>query len=99
MVLYRNHFKLQQKDPIYNRIWKSAVMLRYKIFFWLLIHDRINSRNFLKRKNFHIPSYSFVLCTLDTEETSYHLIWDCPFALGCWDSITTQRSRGISIHD
>ena len=74
-------------------------MLKYKIFFWLLIHDRINTRNLLKRKNFHIPSYSRVLCSLETEETAKHLMWDCPFSLGCWDSITPHRARGISIQD
>ena len=75
------------------------VILRYKIFFWMLIHDRVNTRNLLNRKSFHIPSYNCVLCALDTEETSQHLIWDCPFALGCCDSITTERFRGISIYD
>lgn len=65
--------------------------------FWLLIHDRVNSRNLLHRKSFHLPSYSYELCQSNTEETTLHLFWDCDFSLNSCNSIIGHRSRGISV--
>ena len=86
-------------SPLFKRIWKSAAMLRYKIFLWLLLHDRVNVRNLLARKHFHLPNYNCELCNCSCEETSLHLIWDCPFALQCWDSIVPSKVRGINAFD
>ena len=97
--LYHTFFDMEPRHSIFRYLWKAAAILRYNFFFWLLIHDRINTRNLLQRKTFNVPSASCVLCDHETDETSYHLIWDYPFALGCWDSITTHRQRGISIYD
>jgi hypothetical protein len=74
-------------------------MLRYKIFFWFVLHDRVNSRNLLHRKSFHLPSYNCELCHQHTEETALHLFWDCEFASECWGSILGRWKRGISIFD
>ena len=59
-------------SPLFKRIWKSAAMLRYKIFLWLLLHDRVNVRNLLARKHFHLPNYNCELCNCSCEETSLH---------------------------
>lgn len=85
--------------PIFRQLWKCAVMPRYKIFFWLLLHDRINTRGLLDRKNFFLPSKNWAICTLTADETVLHLFWDCPFAFDCWESINIQRVRGISVID
>ena len=81
----------QHKPTIFKHIWKNATMLRYKVFAWLLIHDRINTRNLLKRKKFHRPSHNCVLCNAKPEETSQHLFRECDFALDCWSSITNRQ--------
>lgn len=85
--------------PIFMKIWKSAVMPRYKIFFWLLLHDRINTRGLLHRKNFYLPSVNCAICTLESDETILHLFWDCPFAYDCWESLGLHKFRGISAMD
>jgi hypothetical protein len=63
-----------------------SVSKKIKIFIWLLFRDRINSKNLLKRKNYNIEGgdYNCVLCNLNVEELSYHLIFQCPFSLECW---------------
>ena len=73
--------------------------LRHKIFIWLLLHDRINTRNLLNRKSMHLTSYNCALCSDNTEETLLHLFWNCPFALQCWDTIIPSKPRGISAFD
>ena len=60
---------------------------------------RVNTRNLLQRRSFHLPSYNCELCDVHTEETALHLFWDCSFALNCWESLLGSRQRGISVYD
>lgn len=68
-------------------LWKSNCQPKHKVFFWLLVKDRLSTRNILRRKNMHLDSYDCVLCNSLTEETADHLFVDCPFATMCWDLI------------
>lgn len=97
--MYKELTKGQQAAPLFKKLWKNATMLRYKIFFWLLLHDRVNTRNMLQRRSFHLPSYNCALCQMSTEETYQHLFWDCDFAFNCWQSLLGPRRRGFSIFD
>src|SRR3954463_11806504 len=85
--------------PIFKHIWDNCCILRYKIFIWLVIYDRINTRNLLDRKSFHVPLIACSLCNEAAEETCLHLLWDCTFAMECWGSIYPNRHRGISTLD
>jgi hypothetical protein len=84
--LYALNFHSIEPPSLFRWIWKSKVTKKIKIFIWLLFIDRINSRNLLRRKNYKIDGddYSCVLCNLDIEEFSYHLIFQCPFSTECW---------------
>lgn len=84
---------------LFKDLWKATSRIRHKIFFWLLLHDRVSSRSLLKRKNFLLQSYECAICQDHVEETSLHLLWDCHFALSCWDSIAPHRCRGVSAFD
>ena len=43
--------------PVLMRwIWKSCVLPKHKFFFWLLLQDRLNTRDPLARKNFTVSS-------------------------------------------
>ena len=59
--------------------------MRIKVFGWLLIHDRLNTRNMLKRRHFNIgDDHTCLLCGLQVEETVDHMIFSCPFSQSCW---------------
>ena len=60
---------------------------------------RVNTRNLLQRRSFHLPSYNCELCDVHTEETALHLFWDSSFALNCWESLLGSRQRGIFVYD
>lgn len=97
--MYHQLQKQEKAPSIFGKIRKCAAMLRYKIFIWLLLHDRVNVRNLLHRKNFFLSNYKCELCNSSFEETALHLFWDRPFALNCWHSITQGRKRGINVLD
>jgi hypothetical protein len=63
----------------------------------LLLLDRLNTRNLLGRKNFHISSYYCELCHQSNEETLVHLFWNCSFSQECWDFICPTRDRNLSV--
>jgi hypothetical protein len=35
----------------------------------------------------HLDDFSYVLCKNGTEETSFHLFFECPFSIESWSSI------------
>ena len=64
-------------------LWDSKCQGKHKVFFWLLMNDRLNTRNLLRRKKFVLPSVHCVLCSTNNEETIKHLMFECPFAQLC----------------
>lgn len=79
--------------PIFKWIWKSSCQHKHKVFFWLLIQDRLSTCNILKRKHFHLPSFDCPLCESSQEETRGHLFLWCSFSKICWSRI------GLTVDD
>jgi hypothetical protein len=72
---YQMVFNNVDAHPIFSKIWKSKCTPRIKFFAWLLIVDRLNTRNMLLRRHFNIQSTAFcVLCDRDIEEDILHLV-------------------------
>jgi hypothetical protein len=63
---------------------KGCWQQKHKVLFWLLIHNRLNTRAMLQRKNFFMDNYSCILCGQDELESRNHLFFQCPFAQMCW---------------
>jgi hypothetical protein len=78
-------------------IWNSRCSNKLRVFTWLLLMDRLNTRNILRRKNFAIQgsNYSCVLCNSNTEETAYHLFFGCCFSQQCWQLIGFQWNTSL----
>lgn len=68
-------------------VWNSFCQPKHRVFFWLLLRDRLSTRNILKRKNMVLQSYNCVLCDLSSEETVHHLFLQCEFAKQCWQML------------
>lgn len=75
-----------QASPLFKWLWSAGNLRKHKFFFWLLLIDRLNTRNMLKRKNRHLDDYNCVFCNT-TEETCFHLFSSCRFSLACWNLI------------
>jgi hypothetical protein len=71
--------------PVFHWIWKSKCQMKHKVFFWLLLKDRLSTRDLLRRKDMNLDSYTCDLCTLQRPETSAHLFLHCNFAKACWN--------------
>lgn len=76
---------------LFKWLWKYASKLGHKIFFWLLLHDRINTSNLLKRKSMHLDCYDCVFCNKKSEEITIDLFYDCRFSTNVsqrWEKTT-----------
>jgi hypothetical protein len=83
---YKFLFARLPHDTALNAIWKSRAMPNLKVFIWSLFQDRLNTRDLMKRKNWHIDSgYNCAMCSQNTLETSQHLFFQCEFAQLCWN--------------
>jgi len=63
----------------YRWLWNSSCQPKRKFFFWLLLKDRLNTRELLRRKTMELENYNCALCFLNTDESLMHLFFHCPF--------------------
>ena len=81
---YKFCFREADAHPTFSHLWKSHCIMRIKVFGWLLIHDRLNTRNMLKRRHFNIgDDHTCLLCGLQVKETVDHMIFSCSFSQAC----------------
>jgi hypothetical protein len=66
--------------PAFTWLWHSICQQKHKVFFWLLLQDKLNTRGLLRRKHMHLDSYTFELCLLQKKERLRHLFLAYPFA-------------------
>jgi hypothetical protein len=80
----------------YKWLWKSSCQNKHRVFFWLIIKGRLNTRSMLRRKNMELESYNCVLCNTQVEETIDHLFINCPFASQIWNLIGLQVDQNLT---
>lgn len=83
----------QARIPTFNGYGTHLVQPKHKVFFWILLQDRLNTRGLLKRKNMMLEFYTHELCILQREETLRHLFIRCNFSRRSWESIGVDIPR------
>jgi hypothetical protein len=79
-------------------IWKSRCTMKHKMFAWLMLVDRINTRDMLRRRHFNIGAiYSCLTCDSGRDETRNHLFFDCDFSSECWAIVGIHWDTGLLI--
>jgi hypothetical protein len=71
---YKQLIGSRQVHPCYSWLWKASAENKHKVFFWLLLKDRLSTQNILRRKNRVLPSYNCVLCNQQVEEPTCIII-------------------------
>jgi hypothetical protein len=74
---YKHLIGITLAHPLFRQIWKCSCQPNHKVFFWLLLQDRLSTKNLLRRKTMSLPSYSCVTCMDGNEETVEHLFLEC----------------------
>lgn len=97
--LYKMAFLSMPAPASFRIIWKSKVTPRVKFFAWLILLDRLNTKNMLSRRHFNVqPNCLCGMCKENEEETIEHLFFNCEFAKKCWDKLGIVWSLEADIH-
>ena len=85
---YLHCFRGMEADDAFKWIWKSKCTNKWKVFAWLLLADRLNTRGLLKRKHMKLRdnNYAYLLCHLPLDEMVEYLFFHCEFSKTCWGS-------------
>lgn len=70
-------------SPLFKWLCGSCNLGSHKFCFWLLLRDRLNTRNLLRRKNMTLSDYNCVLCNSGCGETSFQIFFECAFSKDC----------------
>jgi hypothetical protein len=76
---------------------KRKCIPKMKFFCWLILMDRLNNINMLRRRQYILDSgYNCLLCASPPEETIEHLLFHCDFSTECWSTlnISWQQTGG-----
>jgi hypothetical protein len=83
---------------VFKWLWKSSCMMKNKVFAWLLLNDRLNTRDLLIRRNWKVTEDKHcVLCPIRAYEDRLHLFFECNFSRRIWNYLQIDWSRGSDI--
>ncbi|KAJ3690527.1 hypothetical protein LUZ61_019691 [Rhynchospora tenuis] len=84
------------RSPYHSLLWKGRAPLKTKIFYWLAMKNRLNTRENMHNKGWQVIR-TCPLCQSGIE-TSLHLFMRCPFSLNIWDHFLLQGTPSTN-HD
>jgi hypothetical protein len=84
--IYKQAFSHIVTDPASKWLWKSKCTSKHKFFAWLILHDRINTKDMLLRRQWHVTdNHNCVLCHEGVLEDWRHLFFNCNFSSRIWN--------------
>jgi hypothetical protein len=90
-----DHIQVQSQ---YLWIWKSRCTMKIKVFAWLLLSDRLNTKDMLQRRHWHVTdNYDCVLCSNGDREDRDHLFFNCNFSSRIWNYLQIKWGTGCSL--
>jgi hypothetical protein len=81
---YKHLIGSQPVHSAFHWIRRSACQMKHKVFFWLFLKDRLNTRDLLRRKHMQLDLYTCEMCLLQRVESVRHVFLKCSFAKNCW---------------
>jgi hypothetical protein len=97
---YLHCFKDIRASRVHDCIWKCKVLHRIKVFAWLLLSDRLNTRDMIRRRHWNVTNvFHCVLCPSHITEDWTHLFFKCPFSIRIWNYLQIQWEDGNSFQE
>jgi hypothetical protein len=99
--MYYKHCFAHLPDTImFKWIWKSRAVLKIKVFAWLLISDRLNTKDMLRRRHWTVSGDQFcVLCPSHIVEDWLHLFFHCNFSVRIWNYLQVEWDPGDTFEE
>ena len=99
-MFYSHTFVSEYLNPLTTSIRKSSCTMKIKVFAWMLIMDRLNTKDTVERRHWHLDDgVTCVLCPLQARETRDHLFFNSNFSVRVWNYLQIDWSAGDSMTD
>jgi hypothetical protein len=90
---YDHIHKHIQVPGVFKWLWKSCFTLKTKVFAWLVLGDRINTRDMLQRRHWKVTDDMHCeLCHGKIYEDRVHLFFECTFSRRIWNYLQVDWS-------
>ncbi|KAL9830901.1 putative transcription factor interactor and regulator CCHC(Zn) family [Arabidopsis thaliana] len=87
----RNPAPRQQVGELFNRLWRTVVLERVKLFMWLAMNQVLMTN--VERHRRHLCDSNICPVCKSGQETILHILRDCPAMAGIWQRIFPMRQR------
>lgn len=68
----------------FSMIWRFSIPPTVKFFLFLMMRNKLLTREVLLRRSFHLPDHSCPMCDTGSMETTLHLFFQCAHSLTIW---------------
>lgn len=100
-ILVERTYKILLGDcstqPIIKWLSRSSAQLKHKIFFWLLLNNRLNTRELLQRRTISLDSYDCKMCIWQKNWNCWPPIFRCYFVRRFCRKINISFSRHFDV--
>lgn len=81
-------------------IWKSCCTLKIKVFAWMLIMDRLKTKDMLERRHWNITDeHNCILCPSHSREDRNHFFFQFNFSIRIWNYLQIYWHAGNDMTD
>jgi hypothetical protein len=95
---YQHLFAEVTVIPVFKWIWKSSCIMKHKFFAWLLLNDRLNTRDLLQRRHWKVTEDTHcVLCPGRKYEDRIHLFFECNYSQRVWNYLQIYWPSGQEV--
>jgi ribonuclease HI len=88
---YLTGMQLREHEKKWHAIWRLETIERIRVFMWQVLHDRIQTKWRTAKWNLTDPYCNY--CG-QMEETTMHVLRDCPLAVEVWQHLLDEDHRG-----
>lgn len=81
----------------FRDIWNLPIPSSIKIFLFLLLKDKLLTKDVMMRRNFNCQTACCPMCNTNQVETGFHLFFTCPFARELWNRLNHYLGRQLLV--
>jgi hypothetical protein len=90
-LFYSHIHKHLQVPKVYSWLWKSCCTMKFKVFAWLLLSDRLNTRDLLQQRHWKVAEDTHCeLCPSHSYEHRIYLFFECNFSARIWNYLQVE---------
>jgi hypothetical protein len=97
--VYRQLIGEHHTHPAILDIWKTCNLPRQKFFSWLLMYQRLNTKDLMTHKHFYVEFNDCVLCDNCPQETLMYLFFECNFSQAFWWDLNIEWDTDRDLQD